>query len=304
MKQRKQRILHFDDINQCHAFMGFTGRTDLPDFHVYTIEETYPSTRKMMPPYTFRFYCITLHEDTQDGHLEINTHRFGKRNDSVAFQPPGHVSAWVRGEAERGFILYFQPEFLSHYPRALAEEFPFFRLTEISMLPLSLEVKDVLQTQLTELVQTFQRKHPYRVQMLQARLLAFLFDCKGVYEQYHREQEPISTTSTLAARFQQLVERHYLLHKSVQAYADMLHVTPNHLSQMVATQVGCQAHDLIAERVLMEAKKLLGYTDLSVAEIADYLGYEEPTHFTRLFKRYEAIAPLGFRRAAGAVLVP
>lgn len=61
--QHQRRILHFDDINQSHEAMGFAGRTDLPDFHVYTLEETYPSTRKLMPPYTLRFYCVMLLEE-------------------------------------------------------------------------------------------------------------------------------------------------------------------------------------------------------------------------------------------------
>ncbi len=40
--QRRKQVLHFGDINHSHEVMGFTGRTDLHDFHVYTLEETYP----------------------------------------------------------------------------------------------------------------------------------------------------------------------------------------------------------------------------------------------------------------------
>lgn len=114
MKRQKQ-IPHFDDINRSHEATGFSGRTDLPDFHVFTLEETYPSTRKVMPPYTLRFYCIVLLEkNSHDAVIELNTERMQGPSNTVSFQSPGHVSAWVRGEAQRGFILYFQPEFLIH----------------------------------------------------------------------------------------------------------------------------------------------------------------------------------------------
>jgi AraC family transcriptional regulator, transcriptional activator of pobA len=117
MRQSKRRqVLHFAEINQAYAAMGFHGRTDLPGFYICTMEETYPSTRQVMPPYTLRFYCVLLLENSHDAVLEINTERQSAISDTVSFQAPGHVSAWVRGAAQRGFLLYFQPEFLSHHP--------------------------------------------------------------------------------------------------------------------------------------------------------------------------------------------
>ena len=53
---------------------------------------------------------------------------------------------------------------------------------------------------------------------------------------------------------------------------------------------------MIADRLLLEAKKLLRYTDFTIAEIADYLGFEEPTHFGRFFKRNLSLTPLEYRR--------
>ncbi len=295
--QRRKQILHFDDINHSHEVMGFTGRTDLPDFHAYTLEETYPSTRKVMPPYTLRFYCIMLLEDnSHDAVIELNTERLSGPSNTISFQSPGHVSAWVRGEAQRGFIVYFQPEFLSRHSTSLLEDFPFFRPTEINVLPLTPQEKAALRDHFARLEHTFKSHHPYRVPMLQALLLALLFDCKGLYESYRSNQENPPVKSTLATHFQQLLEQHYLSRQSVQAYAELLNVTPKHLSQAVSNTLGRRAYDLIVDRLLIEAKKLLRYTDLSVAEVAEYLGFEEPTHFARFFKRKLVLTPLEYRR--------
>ncbi len=295
--QHRRQILHFDDINQSHEAMGFSGRTDLPDFHVYTLEETYPSTIKVMPPYTLRFYCVMLlEEQSHDAVIELNTERLQGPSNTVSFQPPGHVSTWIRGEAQRGFLVYFQPEFLSHHPRSLAEEFPFLHPVENTILPLAPKEKDALRDHFARLERTFKSKHRYRVSMLQALLLAFLFDCKGLYEDYRLHQEHTSIKPSLALRFQQALEQHYLTRQSVQAYAELLNVTPNHLSQAISTTFGKGAHALITDRLLLEAKKLLRYSDLTIAEVANYLGFGEPTHFGRFFKRKLALTPLEYRR--------
>ncbi len=249
-----------------------------------------------MPPYTFRFYCLMLlEENSHDAMIELNTARLDGPSNTISFQSPGHVSAWVRGEAQQGFLLYFQPEFLSHHTIPLMEEFPFFRPAEINVLPLTIQEKTALRDHFLRLERTFKTPHPYRVPMLQALLLALLFDCKGLYEDYHARRERSSMQPSLATQFLQSLEQHYLTQRTVQAYADLLHVTPNHLSQAVSNAVGRKAYDLIVDRVLLEAKKLLYYTDLSIGEIAEYLGFEEPTHFTRLFKRKFTLTPHEYR---------
>ena len=214
---RQKRTLHFDDINSSHEAMGFTGRTDLPDFHVFTLEETYPSTRKMMPPYTFRFYCIMLlEENSHDAVIEVNTKHLSELSNSISFQSPGHVSSWVRGEAQKGFILYFQPEFLNHHPIALLDDFPFFRPTQNNIMPLTHEEKNALRHHFIRLAYTFKSTHLYRVQILQALLLALLYDSKGLYEDYFLKQQNIPGKPTLATQFLLLLEQHYLTRQSVQ----------------------------------------------------------------------------------------
>lgn len=292
----KRKILHFDDINTSHAATGFVGRTDLSEFHVFTLEETYPSTKKVMPPYTFRFYCVTLLENSADATLEVNAERTSGYGNLLSFQSPGHVFAWIRGEAQRGFIVYFQPEFLSHYSTQLQEEFPFFKPTEMNVFAIASEEKAELREQLAKLHQTFYKQHPYRTQMLQALLVAFLYDAKALYERYNLNLEQQGTKSNLTTRFQQLLEQHYLTKQSIKEYAAMLNVSPNHLSQSVSSTLGQKASDLITARVLLEAKKLLRYSELSIAEIADYLGFSEPTHFTRFFKRGVKVKPLEYRQ--------
>ncbi|MGH9160292.1 MAG: helix-turn-helix domain-containing protein, partial [Vicinamibacteraceae bacterium] len=66
----------------------------------------------------------------------------------------------------------------------------------------------------------------------------------------------------------------------------------------VKARTGRTAREIVAERVVLEAKRLLAFTDLSVSEIADHLLFSEPSHFARFFKRHARQTPLDFRRDA------
>jgi AraC-like DNA-binding protein len=282
------------DINESHAATGYTGRTDLPAFHVFTVEETYPSTRQVMPPYRLDFYQVVLLENSADATLSINTEAVDGLSDTLSFASLEHVLAWVRGAAQRGFIVYFKPEFLIH--QVIAEEFPFFRLTEINLLSVNSSDKATLRDHFSRLLLMFRSDHPYRVPMLQSLLLMLLFDCKRLYARQEQTIRQTPAKHALVYRFQQFINQHFLTHKTVESYADLLSVSPDYLNQTVKSATGKTAHHHISERIVLEAKKLLTYSDLNIAEIADYLGYSEPTHFGRFFRRTLGVSPVAWRQ--------
>lgn len=286
----------FDDINASHAATGYPGRTDLPSFHIFTVEDTYPHTRRVMPPYRFGFFQIVLLENSPDAMLHTNTQTLRDLNDTLFFASPDHVLAWVRGEAQRGYILYFKEDLLAHHPRRVLDEFPYFRLNDINYLPVGTADVDDLRGQFAHLLRVFMRPHPYRQAILASLLMALLYDCKRLHEtQTHRWGE-MSPAKALAFRFQQFVDQHYLTRKRVSDYADLLAISPDYLGQVVRAVTGKSPLRIIGDRVLLEAKKLLRYSELDVAEIASYLGYDEPTHFGRFFRKATGFSPRAWRR--------
>jgi AraC family transcriptional regulator, transcriptional activator of pobA len=100
----------------------------------------------------------------------------------------------------------------------------------------------------------------------------------------------------LTDRFRQLLERHFLEYQTVQAYAESLGVTANHLSESVKATTGLPAGTVIRQRSILEAKRLLVYTDRSVQQIANLLNFPDPSYFGRFFKRETAQSPIAFRR--------
>ncbi len=289
-------IQFYAGINASHAATGFSGRTDLPAFHIFTVEATYPSTRQVMPPYRFGFYQLVLLEQSGDALLTMNTEALTELSDSISFASPQHVLAWVRGAAQCGFILYFKEEFLNPHLHPVEAHFPYFRLNAINFLHVGRDDKQRVRTHFRQLSEAFGGDHPYRVQLLQSLLPALLFECKRLYDAEEQSAQTADVAESIAFRFQQFVDQHFLTQKTVAAYADLLALSPDYLGQIVKAATGRPPSALIADRVILEAKKLLHHTELSIAEIADYLGYSEPTHFTRFFRRHVECTPLAWRR--------
>jgi AraC family transcriptional activator of pobA len=96
-------------------------------------------------------------------------------------------------------------------------------------------------------------------------------------------------------RFRQLVEDHYREHWPVAAYAEDLAVSQAVLNRLCQSFAGKGAGEVIQDRVMLEAERLLIYTSASAAQIAYELGYQDPAYFSRAFKRRKGMAPGRFR---------
>lgn len=104
-----------------------------------------------------------------------------------------------------------------------------------------------------------------------------------------------SEQSDPVRRFNELVERGFINERSVTHYAGELAISPGHLNELVKKRLGKSASDVIQERLLLEAKRLLLHADLSVKEISHHLCVEDPAYFNRFFKKSTGQTPLEYR---------
>jgi AraC family transcriptional activator of pobA len=100
-------------------------------------------------------------------------------------------------------------------------------------------------------------------------------------------------------RFCELIEEHYTGHHPVAFYARRIGITAAHLNVLCRQAAGKSALELIHERVLLEAKRNLVYTSMTVSVVSYTIGFSDPAYFTRFFKRQVGMSPKDFRRQAG-----
>jgi AraC family transcriptional regulator, transcriptional activator of pobA len=205
-------------------------------------------------------------------------------------------SKWDISKNIFGYYILFNPGFLDGLlPDAqIPKEFPFFGYSGNSFFQLEPPAIRQLEALLFRMNDELQEQRIGREKAIQLYLYLLLLELK---RNYRDETAAVPETTALVIKFKKLVNEHYLSRQRVADYAEMLYVTPNHLNRTVKEVSGRTASDHITEMILQEAKVLLKYTDLSVAEISYKLQFSEPSSFNRSFKKGTGLTPLEYRNA-------
>jgi AraC family transcriptional regulator, transcriptional activator of pobA len=132
---------------------------------------------------------------------------------------------------------------------------------------------------------------------LQRHLLSvLLLRIERWYDAEHAgREEPDDQALQLYRRFARALERDYGSHHDVTHYADALGVPAAALSHALVQASGRSTKELITDRVMVEAGRLLRFSTRSVSEIAYLTGFADPLYFSRAFKRHQGLAPSAYR---------
>src|SRR5690606_39760809 len=187
-------------------------------------------------------------------------------------------------------------EFLMNLESNVLEDFPFLKMSENKIMMLTKEAHDSLIFDAQRMNSVFQNPHPYQEKMLEGMLVTFLYFCKAVHERHKSTENHLTRAQMITQQFEVLVDKMYVDTKNVSDYAEELNITPNYLTTTVKKLTGKSAKEVIQERLLVESKSLLKFSGLDIAEIAYRLNFQEPTHFTRLYKKLSGTTPNKFRQ--------
>lgn len=146
-----------------------------------------------------------------------------------------------------------------------------------------------------QVAREFRAQRPGRVHALLALATLLAVQFLRQRGEHFVRGTPHGARDTLVQRFVALVERHYREHQPLSFYADALAVTPDHLSRCCRAVARQPALQLLHERVLLEARRLLAYTPMPVAEVARQLGYDDAAYFSKFFARSVGSTPSEYR---------
>jgi AraC family transcriptional activator of pobA len=145
-------------------------------------------------------------------------------------------------------------------------------------------------------------RDPYSADLLSHLVSAVLLWIERWYDAVRTERrEQDDAEVQLQRRFAALLERDFRAHHDAAHYADALAVPPAALSRALSLVTGRSTKELVTERVMLEAARLLRFGDGTVGEVAHAAGFSDPLYFSRAFKRHTGEAPMAYReRARGA----
>jgi AraC family transcriptional regulator, transcriptional activator of pobA len=107
--------------------------------------------------------------------------------------------------------------------------------------------------------------------------------------------DPDEAQLRLLRRFVSVLERDFAAHHDAAHYADELRVPPAVLSRALTQVTGRGTKELVLDRVMSEAARLMRFTDRNVQQVAQQVGYEDPLYFSRAFKRHFGDSPMAYR---------
>lgn len=228
----------------------------------------------------------------------IDFETFAVTSGQIYFMVPGQVHTWnFEGEVD-GYIINFSEQVMHSFLREgrSLSQFPFFSGMAgdgvVQLTAARARVEAILKAIISETGSA----ELYSKELVAIDLMAlFIYVARDVMP--GKTRPDIRQNQLILQQFKKLVEQHFNHMRLPKDYAAMLYITPNHLNALCHDVLGKPAGEMIRDRVLLEAKRLLVSSGLGVAEIAYQLDFKDNSYFTKFFKKYASVTPEEFRNS-------
>lgn len=265
--------------------------------------EVFDANRHFAVKYPHRHdFFEVLYLKKGSGFHVIDGNNYEIKPPCVFFMSRGQAHKLELSQDIEGYIFIFTADFylLNRTDQNRLIEFPFFYTIHQDNPPLQLEnesdirfLEDLFRKGIFEISQP----EGYSMEMLRSILDLILTTCSSRYQAPENLMNK-GKGQILVKRFFHHLEENHHKNLSLNEYARMIGVTPNHLTQTIKLFTGKTSSEIIKDKQLLEIKRLLVHTSLSVSEIAAQLNFDDQSYFTKFFKRETGLTPLQFRSDA------
>jgi len=252
------------------------------------------------------FYHLVYFSGGKGSH-SIDFTKFPVETGQVYFMTPGQVHSWNFEGVPRGFVVNFSEGFLKSFllDANYLDRFTFFSGNAVdSVVRLAAPVRERVAGLLGEMTEEYRAlakanllQASVGADLLRAQLVQlFLLVQSGIAVGKPALPSAVTQKQQVMGSFRKLLDQNYKTLRLPSEYAALLFVTPNHLNVLSRDLLGRSAGEVIRDRVLLEAKRLLTNAGMTGAQIADELNFQDNSYFSRFFKKYEGVTPEEFRR--------
>lgn len=238
------------------------------------------------------------------GNVDIELNHFAHKHspNTVFFKSPDKIFSIAQpSKGYYGYYLLFTEKFIEKVVpnfNYLQQQFPFLS-GGVSLFELNLDEAAEIKALILKMEYELRQKVSNQEWMIGSYLFQLFITAHRSYtRQDYIITEQNRLHSSIFERFTKLVDAHYKSIHGVKEYADMLHVTPNHLNRLIKKQSQKTASSIIQERLITEMKSLLKYSNKNISEIAFELNFSDVAHFSHYFKQTTLMTPKAFRENA------
>lgn len=256
-------------------------------------------------PHSHNFYQIIWFKSGTGTHMvDFNTYEVFEN--AIFFIAKNQVQCFSLKQNSVGFVINFDEKFLVQKD----QDVDFFLKCNLFNNPYqtpSCCVGSGWEYKLDEYIVQMQielseMKSYGKEELLRLYLKAFLIQ---VQRRKHQLEEigggtnpfPVDEKRKLLVHFINAVDLSFSNNLTVSQYADQLHISSRTLSNLTLQLLQKRPIQVVQERIILEAKRLLLHSELSVKEISGRIGFEDPAYFVRYFKKHTQLSPTSFRKS-------
>jgi AraC-like DNA-binding protein len=281
-------------------FMPDNLRNEVGHFNVFKLDPYVGKGAKPAPYRRRDYYKITLVNGNGKflyADKEIEVQKYG-----LVFSNPQIPYSWEqRDRIISGYFCIFNQAFFHQYGNL--SQYSLFQPDGNHVFELTDEQVKLLNSMFERMFEEINSDYIHKCDVLRTIVYEMVHFALKMQPSDNLNKHPFNAAQRISTLFMELLERQFpiddihqvLSLRSASDYAEKLNVHVNHLNRAVKETTDKTTTQIIAERVLQEAKVLLKQTPWTVSEIAFALGFNEVTHFNNFFKKHVTLSPVKFR---------
>jgi AraC family transcriptional regulator, transcriptional activator of pobA len=299
-----ETIVHHK-ISDLYKTLGLPLEQEI-DFTVMSIPDIHPQIPFKSPKLRADYFSFILTKEGS-GIYYLDDNKFPYSSQTFYFTNPGHLKSYELKDAKEALIITLTEKFLrENVHLEIFSEFPFL-LAEIAP-PKKLSINEFEEFEILykQIVYEFEKNSAYKNKILGNLFTVLLLKIKEKFWVNYNPIEEGTRNSQIVKSFKQLLESEFRKvtdneqnesKLQVQYLAEQLHLHPNYLNSVIKSKTGKTVNDWISYQTLIVSKYFLLNSSYSSKEIAYKLGFSEPTHFSRFFKKNTLLSPNAFRKS-------
>lgn len=232
--------------------------------------------------------------------VKVDFNVYENEGPALFFISPNQVLSIENLCVKSGHFIFYNRDFYCiqiHDEEVACDGLLFNNINNISMTAVPLQEADFVDHVFHHIENEFMLQDSSQEEMLRTYLKQLLIKSTRLWKQQHLGGvlSDQNNDSDSFRRFTQLVDAHYKEKHTVADYADLMLIAPKTLTHRFKRMNLPQPNEVIKNRIILEAKRLLVHTAMSAKEIAYELGYDDPAYFSRLFFIKTGESPSGFK---------
>lgn len=281
-------ISNFEDYNCCMEFEA--------NFYVRVFNEHIRDNKFLDVSHSHDFYLVLLITEGSGIH-KIDFHEYPVEPGSMFVLSPGQMHVWDLSDNINGHILFFKKEyFLLDFNNDRLDRLPFFKSTFSKPY---VKLKDADTEKITDLYKQINSEYGKRQiqyhDMIRLYLNIMFIELARLYKAEEQIQFEYKYEVIQLNRFEKLIDQNFKNHLPITEYADNMSLSMKQLNYICKKTINKTPSELIQERIMLESKRLLVHSELSISAIAEVLNFTDSSYFIRLFKKVCGTTPDKFR---------